>query len=96
MKPIAAQGDVSSPATSSPSSPFSSGHDERAKREVRCPTCQKLFIYGESKFRPFCSERCKMIDLGRWFKEEYTVAAVDQTPPDEEQISSTTAAGDDD
>ena len=51
---------------------------ERMARQVKCPTCQKLFVYGESAFRPFCSERCKMIDLGRWFKEEYRVAAEEQ------------------
>ncbi len=57
---------------------------DRLARRVQCPTCHKFFIYGESKFRPFCSERCRMVDLGRWFKEEYKVAAVDQTPEDED------------
>ena len=77
MKPVV----PSSAAHSAPAA------EARLAREVRCPTCQKLFIYGESPFRPFCSERCRMIDLGRWFKEEYTVAAVDQTPPPEDQTT---------
>ncbi|RUO23536.1 DNA gyrase inhibitor YacG [Aliidiomarina iranensis] len=38
---------------------------------VNCPTCEKDVVWGEeSKFRPFCSERCKLIDLGEWAAEE--------------------------
>ncbi|MFO1502469.1 MAG: DNA gyrase inhibitor YacG [Steroidobacteraceae bacterium] len=38
---------------------------------VRCPTCQREVPFTpESKFRPFCSERCRMVDLGAWFAEE--------------------------
>ena len=34
---------------------------------VNCPTCNKLVIWGEqSPFRPFCSKRCQLIDLGEW------------------------------
>jgi len=41
--------------------------------EVKCPTCKKKFNYYDSSFRPFCKEKCKMIDLGHWFDESYTV-----------------------
>lgn len=35
--------------------------------EVQCPTCKKSVRWEkESKFRPFCSDRCKLIDLGEW------------------------------
>ena len=42
----------------------------------------------ENAFRPFCSERCKTIDLGAWATEQYRVAAIEQdeepgTPPAE-------------
>jgi len=40
---------------------------------VRCPHCETSFEYYQSLFRPFCSEKCKMIDLGHWFKESYRV-----------------------
>jgi uncharacterized protein len=40
---------------------------------VKCPVCKKEFIYKESKFRPFCQERCKQVDLGHWLTESYTV-----------------------
>jgi endogenous inhibitor of DNA gyrase (YacG/DUF329 family) len=38
---------------------------------VRCPTCQREVAWtAESQYRPFCSERCRMVDLGAWFAEE--------------------------
>ena len=52
-------------------------------RSVNCPRCSVPVIWGtESPFRPFCSERCKMIDLGAWADEQYRVAAKesDQDP----------------
>ena len=44
-------------------------------RTVSCPRCEAPVRWGpESPFRPFCSERCKMIDLGAWASEAYRVA----------------------
>jgi endogenous inhibitor of DNA gyrase (YacG/DUF329 family) len=43
------------------------------KISVQCPTCSEKFHYYSSEFRPFCSEKCKMIDLGMWFDEAYKV-----------------------
>ncbi len=40
-------------------------------RKVRCPICGKKALWEGNPFRPFCSERCKLIDLGRWLKEDY-------------------------
>jgi endogenous inhibitor of DNA gyrase (YacG/DUF329 family) len=38
---------------------------------VDCPTCSKPVPWGpESEWRPFCSERCRLIDLGEWLTEE--------------------------
>ncbi|WP_313083085.1 DNA gyrase inhibitor YacG [Atlantibacter sp.] len=38
---------------------------------VNCPTCGKSVIWNEtSPFRPFCSKRCQLIDLGEWAAEE--------------------------
>jgi len=35
--------------------------------EVKCPTCQKAVKWNsQAKYRPFCCERCKLIDLGEW------------------------------
>mgnify|MGYP002661870295 CR=1 FL=1 len=41
---------------------------------VKCPTCQKKVAWlPENTSRPFCSERCKRIDLGAWAAEEFRV-----------------------
>ncbi|MFT7133032.1 MAG: endogenous inhibitor of DNA gyrase (YacG/DUF329 family) [Cyclobacteriaceae bacterium] len=38
-----------------------------ARLEVKCPTCQKAVLWVEENVdRPFCSERCQLIDLGEW------------------------------
>lgn len=46
------------------------------KISINCPQCEKKFFYYDSSFRPFCSERCKMIDLGHWFQESYKVPSI--------------------
>lgn len=40
---------------------------------IKCAQCETKFNYYSSEFRPFCSERCKKIDLGHWFNESYVV-----------------------
>lgn len=46
---------------------------------VACPTCGAPVPWtAESKWKPFCSERCKMIDLGQWAAEKYRVPAEEQ------------------
>lgn len=43
-------------------------------RNVICPTCGKATPYSpDNPWRPFCSQRCKMIDLGQWANEEYRI-----------------------
>jgi endogenous inhibitor of DNA gyrase (YacG/DUF329 family) len=39
-----------------------------------CPTCGQPVEWEDNPNRPFCSERCRLIDLGRWADEEYAVA----------------------
>ncbi len=40
---------------------------------VKCPTCGKLIEYSGNEFRPFCSERCKLLDFGAWADEEFAI-----------------------
>lgn len=48
---------------------------------VDCPTCHKHVQWSESNpFRPFCSERCKLIDLGEWASEEHRIAGEPAVP----------------
>lgn len=53
---------------------------------VACPICKKKFEYYSSEFRPFCSDRCRLIDLGQWLNESYTVPAQKITPEEAEQL----------
>lgn len=39
----------------------------------KCPTCNKQVEWQDNPFRPFCSERCKLVDLSKWVSEEYRV-----------------------
>jgi uncharacterized protein len=53
-------------------------------KEVRCPRCAKRAPFSaQNPWRPFCSERCKMIDLGAWAAESYRVPIADETPGSE-------------
>lgn len=52
-----------------------------------CPQCKKEFSQAESKAMPFCSERCKTIDLGRWLEEGYSLPHF-ADPDDDEPIES--------
>ena len=47
------------------------------KDELRCPTCRAV-VARESKAFPFCSERCRLIDLGAWLDERYRVAGSEE------------------
>lgn len=50
-------------------------------KEIPCPICLKKTPYSQTNsYRPFCSERCKLIDLGAWASEEYSVPSEDETP----------------
>ncbi|MBI1905500.1 MAG: DNA gyrase inhibitor YacG [Rhodocyclales bacterium] len=43
-------------------------------RSVRCPQCNAEVLWqAESRYRPFCSARCKQLDLGAWASEQYRV-----------------------
>ncbi|MDH4113923.1 MAG: DNA gyrase inhibitor YacG [Burkholderiaceae bacterium] len=58
---------------------------------VKCPTCGKRVEWSEaSKYRPFCSERCKTIDLGAWASDRYVVPADPAAEADESPSTETT------
>ncbi|MEK7725399.1 MAG: DNA gyrase inhibitor YacG [Acidobacteriota bacterium] len=40
---------------------------------VKCPTCGKMVEYQGNEYRPFCSERCQLIDFGAWADEEFAL-----------------------
>ena len=45
-------------------------------RTVKCPICRKPVVWqSENPYRPFCSERCRLIDLGEWVDETRALPA---------------------
>jgi endogenous inhibitor of DNA gyrase (YacG/DUF329 family) len=60
---------------------------------VKCPTCRRPVEWTpESAYRPFCSERCRLIDLGAWFDEKHRIpdespGATDESIPDSAEES---------
>lgn len=54
--------------------------------QAKCPTCGRPVEWNaESPYRPFCSERCKLIDLGAWFSEEHRVPGEDAQPTEDDE-----------
>ncbi|RLM28123.1 DNA gyrase inhibitor YacG [Brenneria alni] len=52
---------------------------------VKCPTCKKMVIWNKkSVYRPFCSKRCQLIDLGEWADEEKRIPSNDIVSDSEE------------
>jgi endogenous inhibitor of DNA gyrase (YacG/DUF329 family) len=42
-------------------------------RSLRCPTCKKIVLRNDPEF-PFCSDRCRLIDLGKWASGGYVIS----------------------
>jgi len=51
-------------------------------RAVKCPICRKETEWENNPQRPFCSERCRLIDLGAWVSERYRIPGEKIEPPD--------------
>ena len=54
-------------------------------REVACPRCGTRREWGGNPWRPFCSERCKLIDLGGWLTEKNSIPGEDAEIPETEE-----------
>ena len=50
---------------------------------MRCATCEREFLPANSTAMPFCSERCRTIDLGRWLNEGFALPAMPDPDADE-------------
>jgi endogenous inhibitor of DNA gyrase (YacG/DUF329 family) len=58
------------------------------KRSVPCPQCGQAVEWSpENRFRPFCSERCKLIDLGAWASESYRVPIAERPEDSDESAT---------
>jgi uncharacterized protein len=53
--------------------------------KVNCPTCKEIVQWNDSSpWRPFCSERCKLIDFGEWASERHSIPG---EPVDPEELA---------
>ncbi|MBM4094546.1 MAG: DNA gyrase inhibitor YacG [Planctomycetes bacterium] len=52
---------------------------------VICPTCGKKFAPHETTAMPFCSERCRLVDLNRWLGERYCLPVARESDGESEQ-----------
>ncbi|WP_108446572.1 DNA gyrase inhibitor YacG [Halomonas denitrificans] len=63
-----------------------SPNDTPRPLEVACPQCRKKVLWSEENaYRPFCSKRCRLLDLGAWADESHRIAgepAMDETDLD--------------
>jgi hypothetical protein len=60
---------------------------------MKCPICRKTVSLGDP-FAPFCSERCRLIDLGNWSAGEYRIPVIEQESADEAEIREEEESGD--
>jgi endogenous inhibitor of DNA gyrase (YacG/DUF329 family) len=58
----------------------------KTRATVRCPVCKKETAWRENPFRPFCSERCRLIDLGKWAAGEYRVPGQEKPADEDDNI----------
>jgi endogenous inhibitor of DNA gyrase (YacG/DUF329 family) len=58
-------------------------------RRIKCPRCHRETEWENNPHRPFCSERCRLIDLGAWVEERYRIPGkkVEPTLDDEDDES---------
>jgi endogenous inhibitor of DNA gyrase (YacG/DUF329 family) len=61
--------------------------------KLRCPLCRKRTVTSAAPDFPFCSERCRLIDLGKWASGEYRIPAPLDDPP---EMGEDNMQGDDD
>jgi len=47
---------------------------------VKCPICRVEVVWEDNPYRPFCSERCQLIDLGAWTEERYRIPGHEPEP----------------
>jgi endogenous inhibitor of DNA gyrase (YacG/DUF329 family) len=58
--------------------------DNQEPTTLNCPTCKKIVLWNDSfPYRPFCSDRCRLIDLGEWASESHRIAG-DQLKADKD------------
>ena len=58
----------------------------KTAKTLRCPQCRKPTVWDDNPHRPFCSERCRLLDLGAWADEDYRIAGRKVDPEQAENV----------
>ena len=56
------------------------------KTQIKCPQCSQQTAWQDNPSRPFCSERCQLIDLGQWADESYRIQGSTQEPLSDDNV----------
>jgi hypothetical protein len=56
---------------------------------ITCPMCKRTTTWEENPWRPFCSERCKLTDLGKWASGEYRIERTKEEDAEKERNGKT-------
>ena len=57
---------------------------ETVEKAIKCPQCKSIIAENKNPYIPFCSERCKMVDLGAWLSGRYKISEEKDNRPDKE------------
>ena len=60
---------------------------------IKCPTCKRDVEWEQARFRPFCSERCRLIDLGAWFSGQHAIPGEPDPQPADSRAQGETEEG---
>jgi hypothetical protein len=63
------------------------------RARIKCPTCQRELDWDTAPYRPFCSARCRLIDLGAWLSEQRAIPGEASPVQDEEASDSHSQEG---
>ena len=79
----------------SPSLRYNKGVPRKKPISLRCPTCRTIVLKTDPEF-PFCSDRCRLIDLGKWASGAYVISSPITDPEDIEKLRERRTNTDDD
>ncbi len=55
---------------------------------IKCPVCKKRIVYSKNNpFRPFCSDKCRLVDLSQWFEEDYRIESDEKAEEENNRLN---------
>ncbi len=60
-------------------------NSQKKLQRIKCPRCRGWTTWQDNPHRPFCSAKCRQVDLGKWAQEEYAIPGEYVPRPEEEE-----------